>query len=414
MALSQVQRRVADSNARFRTCVFGRRAGKTTLAIREMIKWASKPNQNIWYVSPSYRMSKEIVWHKLCDILMKLRWVAKKNESELTLYLKNGSQISLKGSDNRDSLRGRAIDFLVLDEAADIHPSTFYEVLRSSLADTNGHAMFAGTPKGLGNFLKDLYDKSATNEDWESFHATTLEGGFVTEEEIEEAKHILDSRTFAQEMMADFVESGQKIFYNFNLEESVKPFTGDVPKTIYVAEDFNVGFLTAVIFDIEQDGTMHAFDEIVLSSSNTDEMVEEIRNRYPTQKVICFPDPSAKANKTSAGGRTDISILQNAGFVVKAPNKHNPVRDTINAVNSMLKNAQGVRRMFFDPRCKQTITSMDRWQYKEGSMIPEKDGAVDHSHLCDCVRYITDYLHPIRKQFVAQQPQRWGHKIGVQ
>lgn len=410
MPLSAIQSSVAKSNARFRTCVFGRRAGKTTLAIREMIKYASKPNRNIWYVSPSYRMSKEIVWHKLTDILRNLRWIAKKNESDLTVYLKNGSSISLKGSDNRDSLRGRKLDFLVMDEVADIHPSTFYEILRPALADSRGHALFAGTPKGLGNFLKDLYDKSMIDKNWESFHATTLDGGFVSEEEIEEAKQILDSRTFAQEMLADFVESGQKIFYNFKLDQSVKPYDEPTPDIIYVGEDFNVGFMTAVLFDCKQDGTMHAFDEIVLSSSNTDEMVTEIRNRYPTQKIVCFPDPSANAKKSSAGGRTDISILSNAGFVVKAPHKHNPVRDTINAVNSMLMSANGQRRMFFDPRCKQTITSMDRWQYKEGSMIPEKDGAVDHSHLCDCVRYITDYLHPIRKQFAPQTVGRWGHK----
>lgn len=410
MPLSAVQAKVAKSNARFRTCVFGRRAGKTTLAIREMIKFASNPNSNIWYVSPSYRMSKEIVWHKLCDILLDLRWVAKKNESDLTLYLKNGSQISLKGSDNRDSLRGRKIDFLVLDEVADINRSVFFEVLRPALADSRGHALFAGTPKGLGNFLKDLYDKSLVDENWESFHATTLEGGFVSEEEIEEAKHILDTRTFAQEMLADFVESGQKIFYNFDLDHSVQPYEKDIPRTIHIGHDFNVGFMTAVMFDVQADGTLWAFDEIVLTSSNTDEMVKEIKNRFPTNKIVCYPDPSAKAQKSSAGGRTDISILQNAGFIVKAPNRHNPVRDTINATNSMLKNAGGVRRMYFDPKCRQTITSMDRWQYKEGSMIPEKDGAVDHSHLCDCVRYITDYLNPIRKHFEPQPLKRWGHQ----
>lgn len=415
MPLSTVQAKVAKSDARFRTCVFGRRSGKTTLAIREMIKFASKPNKNIWYVSPSYRMSKEIVWHKLCDMLLDLRWVAKKNESELTLYLKNGSTISLKGSDNRDSLRGRKLDFLVLDEAADIHPSVFFEVLRPALADSQGHALFAGTPKGLGNFLKDLYDKSLVDENWESFHATTLEGGFVAEEEIEEAKHILDTRTFAQEMLADFIESGQKIMYNFDLDESVKayPYGDDIPNTVHIGHDFNVGFMTAVCYDIMPDGTMWAFDEIVLTSSNTDEMVTEIKNKFPVQNIVCYPDPSAKAQKSSAGGRTDISILQNAGFTVKAPNKHNPVRDTINAVNSMLKNAGGVRRMFFDPKLRQTIKSMDRWQYKENTMIPEKDGAVDHSHLCDCVRYITDYLNPIRKTFTPQPQQRWGHKIGV-
>ena len=314
------------------------------MAIRQMIKYASQPNKVVWYVSPSYRMSKEIVWHKLTDILSDLRWIAKKHETELTVHLKNNSVISLKGSDNRDSLRGRAIDFLVLDEAADIHPSTFYEVLRPSLADTQGHLLVAGTPKGK-NWFYELYNKGQTDEDWQSWKVTTAEGGFVTENEIEEAKELLDSRTFAQEMLADFVESGNKIMYNFDVAESVKPWTNGVPGTIMIAQDFNVGFMTAVIFAKTENG-LHAFDEIVITSSNTDEMVQEIRNRYPSNKVFVFPDPSAKALKSSAAGRSDISILANAGFIVKAPNRHTAVRDTVNAVNSLLKNANGERKLY--------------------------------------------------------------------
>lgn len=409
MGLSTYQQRVADSESRFRVAVFGRRGGKTTLAIREMIRFASKPNQTVWYVAPSYRMSKEIVWRKLSNKLVDLRWVAKRNESELTLYLKNGSIISLKGADNYDSLRGRAINFLVMDESADISPSTFYEVLRPALADTQGHALFCGTPKGR-NWLYELFLNGSRNDDWESWRVSTEDAGFVTHDEIEESKGLLDERTFAQEFLADFVQSGSKIFYAFDPDSSVQPYRDPTPDIIHVGQDFNVGFMTAVCFDIKKDGTMHAFDEIVLTSSNTDEMVQELKNRYPRQKIFVYPDPSGRAAKSSASGKTDHSILANAGFIVKSPHKHNPVRDTINAVNSMLKSSSGDRRLFFDPSCKKTIESMDRWQYKDGSMIPEKNGAVDYSHLCDCVRYIVDYLNPVTKQFKPQPITRWGHK----
>jgi len=257
-----------------------------------------------------------------------------------------------------------------------------------------------------------LYNNATTDEDWASWRVSTLEGGFVDAKEVEDAKKLLDSKTFAQEFEADFVQSGSKIFYSFSREHNVRPYEGEDPRIVYIGQDFNVGFMTAVIFSLKDD-VLHAVDEIVLTSSNTDEMVEEIKRRYGNKKIFVFPDPSSKALKSSASGRSDISILSNAGFIVKAPNRHTPVRDTINAVNSMLLSASGERRMFFDPRCKQTIESMDRWEYKEGSMVPDKNGAVDYSHLCDCVRYITDYLFPVRKEFKPQQPQRWGHKIGT-
>ena len=412
MALSEAQRKVAESQHRFRTAIFGRRAGKTTLAIREMIRYASQPNRNIWYVAPSYRMAKEIAWRKISDILLDKNWVSKKLENSLTLYLKNGSIIELKGADNYDSLRGRSIDFLVLDEVADIHPEAFYSALMPALADRKGHFLACGTPKGVTNWAFDLYNNASIDDDWASWKVSTLAGGFVDEKEVEYAKQLLDEKTFATEFLADFVQSGSKIFYSFDREHNVKPYEGEDPRIVYIGQDFNVGFLTAVIFSLKDD-VLHAVDEIVLTSSNTDEMVNEIKRRYGNKKIFVFPDPSAKANKTSSAGRTDISILNNAGFIVKAPNRHTPVRDTINAVNSMLLSASGQRRMFFDPRCKQTIESMDRWEYKEGSMIPDKNGAVDYSHLCDCVRYITDYLFPVKKQFTPQPEQRWGHKIGA-
>jgi phage terminase large subunit len=107
---------------------------------------------------PSYRQAKQIAWVKLKQILKDLRWVKRINEAELTITLKNGSRICLRGADNKDSLRGVGIDFLVLDECADIEESAWTEVLRPTLSDTKGNALFCGTPKGM-NWFYDLYQE---------------------------------------------------------------------------------------------------------------------------------------------------------------------------------------------------------------------------------------------------------------
>jgi phage terminase large subunit len=146
-----------------------------------------------------------------------------------------------------------------------------------------------------------------------------------------------------------------------------------------------------------------------LLSSNTDEVVREIRNRYPTQKIQIYPDPAGNQRKTSASGATDISILRNAGFTVKVPNSHNPVRDGINAVNSKLCSATGQRTFFVDPKCKKTIESLEKHSYKEGSSIPDKDSGFDH--FSDSIRYYIDYDFPVRRTVEPQIPKRWGHAL---
>ena len=76
-------------------------------------------------------------------------------------------------------------------------------------------------------------------------------------------------------------------------------------------------------------------------------MVQEIRDRYGTKtRIFIYPDPASRQRKTSAGGRTDLSILQNGGFTVKCKHKHPAVRDRINAVNSRLKDSNGKRHIF--------------------------------------------------------------------
>jgi hypothetical protein len=413
MPLSLAQQTVANDNHRFKVVVAGRRFGKTHLAIRELCYHARDPNKEVWYVAPTYRQSKQIVWRKLKHKLQDLRWAKKINESELTITLKNNSTISLKGADNADSLRGVGLDFVCLDEFADIDEDAWYEVLRPTLADKQGRAMFIGTPKGIGNWAHDLYTMPEENPDWASFQYTTIDGGNVKPEEIEAAKRDLDERTFRQEFLATFETYSGRIYYSFDRKQNCEPpISGDLDLTVlYTGWDFNIDPMSVVIA-VRKGDTLYVIDEIRMYSSNTQEAVDEIRQRYPKSKIYAYPDPAARQRKTSAGGSTDVTILQNAGFVVKVPHVHTPVRDRINAVNSRLCDAKGIRHLFFHPRVKYTIEGLERHTYKEGTSTPTKDEGYDH--MMDALGYMVDYLFPIRKDYgEIKQPTRWGHQIGV-
>jgi hypothetical protein len=351
------------------------------------------------------------VWRKLKHKLQDLHWTRRVNESELSIELKNGSLISLKGADNADSLRGVGLDYLVMDEFADIDPEAWYEVLRPTLADREGGAMFIGTPKGLGNWAHDLYNMPTDQPDqWASYQYTTIDGGNVKPEEIEAARKDLDERTFRQEFMATFETYAGRIYYSFDRKNNVVAIEDHPRDIIYVGIDFNIDPMSAVIASRTGD-RLYVFDEIRMFSSNTQELVAEVSARYPKAKVWAFPDPASRQRKTSAGGATDLTILQNAQFVVKCPTSHTPVRDRINAVNSRLCDSTGDKHLFIHPRCKYTIEGLERQTYKEGTVQPDKDSGYDHQ--MDALGYLVDYLYPIRKDTPAYVPQRWGHRLAV-
>ena len=407
--LTKPQYQISSSNKRFRVLVSGRRFGKTYLCITEMMKYASRVKQNIWYVAPTFKMAREIAWTKLKDMLHQFNWIENVNESNLQITIKKtGSKISLKGCENYDALRGVGIDFLILDEFADIDEKAWTEVLRASIADTQGDVLMCGSPKGYGNWSYRMYLKGKEDEEWDSFQFTTLQGGMVPKEELEQAKQDVDIRTYRQEFEGTFENYAGAVYYNFHPVDNVKQSNIDWSKPLHIGLDFNVDPMSASVAQIEKD-TIHFKDEIVIYSSNTDEMVEEIRNRYGSkQKIFCYPDPACRQRKTSAGGRTDLTILQNAGFNVKCKIKHSPIRDRINAVNSRLKSATGKRHIFVNPSCKIIIRGLQRQIYKENTNIPDKEEGFDHMN--DSIGYLIEIVKPLIADQRPFKPVRWTHK----
>ena len=409
MPLSPAQKTVAQDNHRFRVVCAGRRFGKTHLAIRELCFHAKEPDQDVLYVAPTFGQAKHIVWRQLKNRLQDLNWIKKVNETELTITLRNNSRIYLKGADAYDRLRGGQYNFIVIDEMADIVPEAWYETLRPTLSNTLGKALFIGTPKGLNHFY-DLYQNSQTDKDhWSAYSFTTLEGGNVPEDEIHQARRDLDSKTFKQEYEASFETFAGRIYYGFERGLNVQDPAVLNTSTIYVGADFNVSPMCATIAQREGDD-LYVIDEIKMYSSNTNELADEIKTRYPRSKVWIYPDPAGSARKSSANGITDHIILANAGFVVKAPRSHTPVRDRINAVNSRLCDSTGIRHLFVSAKCKYTIECLERQVYKEGTSQPDKDSGYDHMN--DALGYMVDYIWPVtRDRQEYRGPQRWTHQI---
>ena len=410
MALSQPQKTIVSDTHRFRVVSAGRRFGKTFLAVRELARYARQPEQKVLYVAPTYRMAKGIVWDNLKAKLISLNWVKKINESDLNIQLINGTKINIRGADNFDSLRGLEYNFIVMDEAAMIDPRAWSEVLRATVSNTQGDVMFISTPTGKSNWFYDLFMRNQEDShNWSSFQYTSIEGGNIPLEEIEQARKDLDSRTFRQEFEASFEQYMGRIAYNFDREHNVIKIEDPDLKVLHIGIDFNVSPITAAIH-IRKDDTLLQFDEINMHSANTQDMCDEIKNRYPRSKVFVYPDPSGTQRKTSAGGQTDHSILSNNGFIVKSPRKHNAVKDRINSYNARLCSSDGQRHLYISPNCKHTIESLEKFSYKEGTQIPDKNG---YDHMFDAASYCVDYLFPLVKDSKPMPtPQRWGHAIG--
>ena len=243
--LTEPQRQVYDAPERFKLLCSGRRFGKTYLCIARLINWAcSKANSLCWYVTANYRMAKQIAWRQL-KLMVPKEICVKRNESDLSIELTNGSIIALRGSENPDALRGVSLSALVVDEAAYVKQEAWEMVLRPALSDQGGPAWFITTPSGL-NWFYDLWEQAHEQSDWATFSFTTIEGGNVPKEEIEAAKRTLDERTFRQEYLASFETLSGRVFPEFgadNIDSTIKDIGGD----ILWGTDFNVSVMAVAV-----------------------------------------------------------------------------------------------------------------------------------------------------------------------
>lgn len=394
--LSRPQGKVYRSRKRFRVVCAGRRFGKTFLAVNYLLEGAEEPNTVNWYVAPTYRQAKQIAW-KMLKQLTPSDWVSTWNETDLTAHLVNGSEISLRGADNPDSLRGVSLNRVVLDEYADMTSEAWTEVLRPALADKQGGALFIGTPKGFNHFY-DLWTEAHTRENWAAWQFTTADGGNVPLPEIEAARAELDDRTFRQEFCASFETLAGRVYQNFERAANVRDDIQDVPSLpLMVGMDFNICPMSAVLA-VRPAGQLHVFGEIEINNGNTELMAAEIKRRYPSRVVKVYPDPSGNARKSSAPvGQTDFAILRAAGFQVIAPASAPLVVDRINETNALFRNAAGEARGFVSPKAKTLIRCLEGLTWKAGTSAPDKGLGLDH--MTDALGYLVHSEFPIiRKQ----------------
>jgi len=381
LTLRHAQGQVFNNRSRFRVLVAGRRFGKSYLACIELLRGAiERPGETFFYAAPTYRMAKDIAW-KVLKKLVPPAWIKAKNETDLKLELVNGSTIELKGTENAMALRGRSLSGVVLDEAAFMDPEVWFEVIRPSLADKQGWALFISTPDGTASWFYDLWCYAEEAEkDWKRWQFTTIDGDNVPPAEIEAARGQLDSRTFRQEFEASFENLSGLVAINFS-DANISTEIKDIPVLpLLVGLDFNVSPMSAVCA-VKYQSELWVFDEIILTGGATTwDFCETLIDKYGMERrIITCPDPTGAARKTSGVGATDHAILRKAGLTVSTPRSPWKIRDKITCVNMGLLDAAGTRRIKIHPRCVELIKSLRTLTYTPHTNMPNKNLGVDHS-----------------------------------
>ena len=198
---------------RFSVLALHRRAGKTELAIMELLDKALQFDKDLgqfFYVAPYLKQAKAIAWARLKQKIEPLRQheAVEVNEGELWVRFKhNGAMIRIFGGDNPDAMRGVRLDGVVIDEVAQIKPEVWNDIIQPALSDRKGWALFIGTPQGI-NLFSELYYRAEALPDWHCARYTVFDTNAIDAEEVERLRRDMNETSFAREYLCDFTAAG--------------------------------------------------------------------------------------------------------------------------------------------------------------------------------------------------------------
>ena len=201
---------------RFKIIRAGRRSGKSTLEIEEMVFEAvGGKNRNIFYIAPTQSQARSIIWEALKS---RLGTIGDYNEQRLEAKIPTidggFSLIKISGWEGRENFRGMKANLIVFDELDTMRDFFigWQEIFRPALTDTMGKATFIGTPKKENPNLRRLEKIADTDNDYAKFHFKTEDNPVIPKEELVKAHKELDNDTFRQEYLAEYIDNAGSLF----------------------------------------------------------------------------------------------------------------------------------------------------------------------------------------------------------
>src|SRR3990167_4850147 len=297
LILYSSQKIIATDKHLFRVVRCGRRFGKTCLAAVEMIGYATAyDNVRVPYYAPTRDDARDIMWGILNREAEEI--IVNKNESRLELTVNNKfggtSLMALYGWEavkERKKGIGVANKFIVLDEVSKYRGfwEGWEEVLRPTLTDLRGDALFLSTPNGY-NFFYDLCNKELKDKDFKSFHFTSYDNPYLPRDELESAKQSLPPGRFLQEYMAGFQKTQGLVYKEFDRKKHLYDNLPDLSFKRIAGIDF--GFRNpAAVLDIRTNGEKFFVEDEWYKTKRTDMQLAEYVSACGFLAV--YPDPES-------------------------------------------------------------------------------------------------------------------------
>jgi phage terminase large subunit len=395
---------VLNKGIRGAIAVWPRRAGKDIMAFNLAIRYALKKVCVIYYILPTYTMSRKIIWdnitidgHRIIDWFLPEELVESKNGQEMKIRLKNGSLIQFLGSDNADGLVGTNPSLCIFSEYA-LQDPTAYQFIRPILAANDGTAVFVSTPRGHNHFHQ-LFQMASRSKDWFTNLLTLDDTQHIPQEEIQRERDegLISEDLLQQEYFCSFDLGIEGSYYSKYLDKmrtagriSDCPWEAGFP--VLTAWDLGIRDSTCIIFFQVIGLTVRIIDCYENTGVGLEHYIKVLQQK-PYQYSKHFAPHDIRVREFGTGiTRLEKGRQLGVNFTV-TPDVG--IEDGIEAVRSALS------RIWIDEKsCKKLIEALESYHQEFNPKLNAYNGRPVHdwsSHYADTMRYLCVCLSKTRE-----------------
>lgn len=393
----ELQWKIINDPHRFIAIEAGRKFGKSVSIFLAQIYCASKkPGSMHWYIGPTFKQTKEIIWERAKGILGGL--CKKVSESDHSIMLPNHAFWQVKGADDPQSLRGPGADSIALDECRDIRSAFLWdEVLRPELAPKLGRAWFASSK--ARNWYSKLLSKQDYDKDWKTYRFQTIDNPLFSKEEWDMIVKNTPQHILEKEYLNKDVAYEGLVYSSFKEKRDIIP-SFPIPEhwPIFVGVDWGIADPTAFIFyAINPDDRMiYGWCEHYKGNAYVELHSKIVLDILKNRKAIFVADPTMWRRERGDLGCIANDFMKASGRKINLiPGQAKPKSRARGIVMSLFDAGQ----LKFFTNMTNTIREFSEHQYishPEGSEKNTGEKTVDsNDHTVNATEYVMTYIHDV-------------------
>ena len=399
------------SNKPINGLIAGFGSGKTHVFIHKtFINHITKKNKkglsNGWIVYPTYDLADELFVQPFTDLLISKGIPYKYNISKHRFTTPYG-QIKLYQLQKPQRIIGAELNYIGFDEF-DIESYKNCDIaFKKSVGRMRGsedcEIYIVSTPEGY-HYCHKIFVEDAS-EDRHLVHGKTQDNKYLPESYLKLMRSTYDEKLLRAYMDGEFTNLQQgATYYGFSREKNIKKTEYNRSLPIHIGMDWNVDPLCAVSFQVytHQTPHIHVVKEIALHHAGegallTQRMIDTIKDLYPMQRYLAYPDSTGSARNSSAQ-YSDIQLLRQNKIQVNVAHVNPRVVNRVNAMNKQLTE----QNIIIDPSCKILIGDLEKVTNKEGTREIDKSNKA-LTHMSDALGYGIHWLKPIVRPAIGTQ-----------